>query len=105
MRQPSTVRLLRCSDVHEFRIREAAVPYIYPELLNCTVYLYKSDAEATAGSQFGGSGILICVPYEDAPTTLSRVPTCLYVVTAAHVAINYPVVRVNRKTGNPPAAN
>lgn len=50
------------------------------QFLDCSVYLYKTQAQAEAGEQSGGSGFLVGVPLTENPEE-----TQLYVVTNEHV--------------------
>ena len=64
--------------------------------LNCCVYIYKTRADAEAGSLSGGSGFFVGVQLEQ-----NHECTQLYVVTAKHVLkdITRPVLRVNLLEG------
>jgi len=77
------------------------MPWIEPEYLNCSVYLYPSEAEAEEGKRIGGSGFLISITLAQDHQHggwVSQQMVC--VVTNKHVAdAGNKVVRVNTKSG------
>jgi hypothetical protein len=92
--------------------REVRLPRISDDLLDCSVYLYKTEKDAGSGTRAGGTGFLVGVPL-GAPEPL-RPPTQIgpirplgswetphiYAVTNAH-NLNHGsyVVRLNTKEG------
>jgi hypothetical protein len=79
--------------VHQ--IWERTMPRIRDTILDCSVFLYRSEEDAEAGIQYGGSGFLVGVPIEPA----LNLPQ-LYAVTNAHIIdFGYPVIRLNSKEG------
>ena len=60
---------------------DLSVPRILDDVLNCVVYLYRSQHEAEEGINIGGSGFLLSVPAERLPSPGGFT----YVVTNAHV--------------------
>src|SRR5580698_2010466 len=79
---------------------ERPMPWIEREYLECSVYLYPSEAAAENGANFGGSGFLLSVPLTEASLT-SRVRYHLaFVVTNRHVTDHGSmVVRINTTDG------
>jgi hypothetical protein len=78
------------------------MPWIEPEYLQATIYLYPSEAEAEDGVALGGSGFLLGIPL----STRSQSGVLLHnflpcVVTNKHVASMSKVVRINRESGKP----
>lgn len=67
------------------------------QFLDCSVYLYKTQAHAEKGEQSGGSGFLVGVPLTENPEE-----TQFYVVTNEHVIrkMDNPTIRLNRIEGN-----
>lgn len=65
------------------------MPYIYDGILRCSIFLYGSEADAKAGANWGGSGVVIGVPSHADPRFRH-----LYAVTVDHVASGCPVVRM-----------
>lgn len=66
------------------------------QFLDCSVYLYKTQAHADKGEQSGGSGFLVGVPLTQNPEE-----TQFYVVTNEHVIreMDRPTIRLNRIEG------
>jgi hypothetical protein len=62
-------------------VRERSMPRILDDVLNCVVYLYRSEHEAIEGIDIGGSGFLLSVPAAKLP----RPAGFAYVVTNRHV--------------------
>jgi hypothetical protein len=72
------------------------LPYINPEILECAVYLYPSEAAAEDGEHMGGTGFLIAFPAD--PEGHDSV---LAVVTNRHVVDDgNMVVRLNTISGS-----
>ena len=73
------------------------MPRIPPKVLNGVVYLYKTRADAEAGSNKGGTGFIVSLP----SVTPDR--TFLFFVTNWHVAVQqgFPVIRVDKFDGPP----
>lgn len=73
------------------------MPRIPDEVLDCTIFLYRSVAAAKAGEQLGGSGFLVGVMSEAHPEF-----GYYYAVTASHVIREgqAPVVRLNTQAGD-----
>jgi hypothetical protein len=67
------------------------------QFLACSVYLYRSEEEASNGAHSGGSGFIVGVPLE-----VNAEETQLYAVTNQHVIRKYenPVIRLNTVKGN-----
>ena len=73
------------------------VPWIDPELLDSTVYLYPSEADAEDGNRIGGSGFLVGTPVIARDRSRGSV---ICVVTNKHVVDSgNMVVRVNTTDG------
>ncbi len=69
-----------------------------PEYLNCVVYIYKSERDARACEQFGGSGFLVAKPFRENPEHYA-----VYAVTNNHVINKCPqtvAIRLNTIDGN-----
>jgi hypothetical protein len=62
-------------------MRESSMPRILDDVLNCVVYLYRSEHEAVEGIEIGGSGFLLGVPAVKLPAPAGFT----YVVTNRHV--------------------
>lgn len=80
------------------------MPRIDDSVLDCAVYLYESDHDATAGAHYGGSGFLVGVQVgwdRDGWTPDRSMRTHhVYAVTNSHVIeAGYSVVRLNTKQG------
>lgn len=62
------------------------------QFLNCSIYVYKNQADAKSGAISGGSGFLVAVPLIANPEAAQ-----LYAITARHVVSNVPnpVLRLN----------
>jgi hypothetical protein len=90
-------------DGHPFLTWERIVPRIDDDVLDCTVYLYKSKNEARKGVAYGGSGFLVGVPfgYDHPDFTSADIGAAhhLYAVTNEHVARSHQVVRLSAKNG------
>jgi hypothetical protein len=72
------------------------VTRIHDEMLDCVIYLYKSERDANTGSNYGGSGVLVAVASES-----DALPWHVYAVTNAHVIRDgFPVIRLNNKAGS-----
>lgn len=71
------------------------MPRIPPKTLDCVCYLYRTEEDAIAGTEFGGTGFLVSVP--------SRFPGrgWIYAVTNWHVAVQdgASVLRLNTRDG------
>lgn len=73
------------------------MPPIDQAYLECVVYIYKSEADAKAGEQFGGSGFLVSVPYNENPDRFA-----IYAITNNHVingCRNTAAIRLNTVDG------
>lgn len=80
-----------------YQALQSTMPWIDPEVLDSTVYLYPSEAEAAAGERIGGSGFLIGVPL---PREKLPPANILCVVTNKHVIHSGNMtVRVNTVDG------
>src|SRR3990172_5771600 len=68
------------------------MPWIDPSFLECTVYLYPSEAEAEDGKAIGGSGFLIGIPASEqlGKHSVLCLVTCKHVVNAGNA-----VARIN----------
>lgn len=85
----------------------ARMPRIEQQFLDCVVYLYENADQAKEGRQGGGCGFLLAVDLHAEEPLQARLrvpvpprsvyPWFQYVVTCAHVAMKYPVVRFNRR--------
>ena len=74
------------------------MPELPAQFLDAVIYLYRSEAEAAAGEQTGGSGCLVSMP------SAGEVPPFVYAVTNAHVirgpsGPRAPVIRLNTVDG------
>jgi hypothetical protein len=88
---------------------ERLMPRISEGILDCAVYLYRSEMDAREGESAGGSGFLVGVPYGASDQTEAvnlfrsdsdRSLAHLYAVTNCHVIEHgYPVIRLNTKEG------
>ena len=78
------------------------MPWIEPEYLNCSVYLYPSEAEAEDGAKIGGSGFLLSIPLLNEMRYGRGITHNLgCVVTNKHVIdAGNKTVRLNTKDGN-----
>ncbi len=63
-------------------------------VLECSIYLYETEADAHSGTRAGGSGFLYKVPFEKDDHFGDGT---LYAVTNWHVASAAPVIRLNTK--------
>jgi hypothetical protein len=74
------------------------MPQISPSFLDTVIYLYRDEAEAKEGKDFGGTGFLVNLPDETHPTRASY----FYAVTNWHVAVQkgFSTIRVNNLDGN-----
>jgi hypothetical protein len=64
-------------------------------ILDCSIFLYRSEEDALAGADYGASGFLVGVPIEPVFNHWA-----LYAVTNSRVIEDgYPVVRLNSKEG------
>jgi hypothetical protein len=92
-------------DGRPYRIWERIVPRIDDSVLDCALYLYESEEDASQGAHYGGSGFLVGVPLgwdRDDWRTESRAGRAvhIYAVTNAHVIENgCSVIRLNTKEG------
>ena len=78
-----------------YRVWKPSVPRLPDQILNGTVYLYRSEREARDGSAQGGSGVLVQV------TSKAYGNSNAYVVTNRHVvAGGFTVVRALSTRGN-----
>jgi hypothetical protein len=80
-----------------YSVWEKCVPPIDQAYLECVVYIYKSEADAKAGEQFGGSGFLVSVPYNENQDRFA-----IYAVTNNHVingCRNTAAIRLNTVDG------
>ena len=78
--------------------RKPPVPRVPDFWLDSIIYLYPSEGDAWAGTEFGGTGFIVAVPRED-----ERVPDHighLYLVTNDHVRLDSRAVRFNLHGGN-----
>ena len=74
-----------------YQIWQRLMPWIEPEVLECAVYLYPSEAAAEDGMRIGGSGFVVGVPIAEGNSAM-----LLCVVTNKHVIDSgNMVVRVN----------
>ncbi len=78
---------------------ERPMPWIEPEYLDCSVYLYPSEAEAEDGKRIGGSGFLLSLAVDvDYERRIAH--QLAFVVSNKHVVEpGNKVVRVNTKDG------
>ncbi len=65
------------------------MPRLFDWAVDCSIYLYRSEADARRGERAGGSGFLFGISAE-----LDRQPF-IYAVTNWHVASHAPVMRLN----------
>jgi hypothetical protein len=74
------------------------MPQISSDLLDTVVYLYRNEAEAKVGKDFGGTGFLVGLPDETYPDRA----TYFYAITNWHVACDggFSTIRVNNKDGS-----
>lgn len=73
------------------------LPYIDRDYLDCTVYLYPSEAAAEDGEKIGGTGFLLGIPVE----RTSRDDSVVAIVTNRHVVDNgNTVARLNTASGS-----
>jgi hypothetical protein len=73
------------------------VPRVPDFWLDSIIYLYPSEADAWAGTEFGGTGFIVGVPCED-----KRIPVeiaHLYFVTNDHMRLDTGAVRFNLRSG------
>jgi hypothetical protein len=78
---------------------EKTVPRIADAVLDCAIYLYRSEKDASKGESSGGSGFLVGVLFEE-EWTASPSLHHIYAVTNAHVIEDgFPIVRINTKDG------
>ena len=84
------------------------MPRIEQQYLDCSIYLYRTEASARAGENAGGSGFLVSVrakpPFDrefyPMPRTTVLPPEHIYAVTNKHVARQgFPVIRLNMIDG------
>ena len=72
------------------------MPRIRDEYLDCSIYLYPSEADAEDGTRTGASGFLMGVPTSGLPTNF----WFLYAVTNRHVIANgATVIRLTTQDG------
>jgi hypothetical protein len=74
------------------------MPQISSDLLDTVVYLYRNEAEAKEGKDFGGTGFLVVLPDETYPDRISY----FYAVSNWHVVCQkgFSTIRVNNKDGS-----
>ncbi len=72
------------------------MPRIPDSSVNVAVFLYRNKSDALVGSNNGGTGFLVGFD------TKSQIP-CVHGITNAHIACNYPVIRLNTDNGKPDA--
>jgi hypothetical protein len=69
------------------------MPRIEDHIVNCSIFMYKSEAAAKAGEHFGGSGFLVHVPSISGARHV-------YAVTNKHVLdAGFHVIRLTKKAG------
>ncbi len=78
------------------KIVRAGMPRIPDNSVNVAVFLYRNKEDALAGRANGGTGFLVGFD------TKSQTP-CIHGVTNAHIACNFPVIRLNTESGKPDA--
>jgi hypothetical protein len=72
------------------------LPYIDPEYLDCTIYLYPSEAAAEDGARIGGTGFLIGIPVgQDSGESVVAIVTNRHVVAGGNT-----IARLNTKSGS-----
>lgn len=71
------------------------MPYVNPELLGSSIFLYGSESDASNGANWGGSGVLVGIQSQASPSHAH-----LYAVTNDHVVQNCPVARLVRQNGD-----
>ena len=72
------------------------MPRIRDEVLDCSIFLYGSEADALSGREYGGSGFLVAVPDKNNERYRQ-----LYAVTNSHVVEGgYSVIRLNTQEGS-----
>lgn len=69
------------------------MPRIIDWAVDCSIYLYPSEADANRGERVGGSGFLFGMPMADERGTF------VYAVSNWHVVKTNPVIRLNTKDG------
>jgi hypothetical protein len=82
---------------HPFYVWKKPMPRIDDQILDSVVYIYSSEYDAKEAASPGGSGFLVCIPYEGYDNQGT-----LYVVTNRHVIYKAgasPVVRLNTRDG------
>jgi hypothetical protein len=87
---------------HPFKVwrEEPLVPRFDNRFLDCSLYLYPTEAEAKRGENIGGSGFLAVVDGITAGEISSQsLPLHYYAVSNRHVAKSNPVVRLNNHNG------
>ena len=67
-----------------FRYTRPVMPPIPPDLLESVVFVYETETDARAGTNWGACGFLIGVPFDGMGE--KGQPRHMYVVTALHVA-------------------
>lgn len=75
---------------------EPPVPFVRPDLLRSSIFLYGSEHDASEGANWGGSGVLVGIPSKTNPSRAH-----LYAVTNDHVADRCPVARLVKRNGDP----
>lgn len=68
--------------------RERTMPRLVDWALDCSIYLYRSEADANRGERTGGSGFLFGVPMDVRGQFI-------YAVSNWHVVRQAPVIRLN----------
>ena len=69
------------------------MPRLVDWAVDCSIYLYPSEADANRGERVGGSGFLFGIPMED------ELGTFVYAVSNWHVVGTNPVIRLNTTDG------
>jgi len=77
-----------------YQYLEPSVPRIPDKFLNCSVYLYPSEAAAEDGEKMGGSGFVLGIPVNDGAQQILTVVTNKHVVERGSM-----VARFNTKDG------
>jgi hypothetical protein len=75
---------------------EQAMPRLTDDILECSIYLYKTHIDADRGEKAGGTGFLYEMPF-DPKETLGK--GHLYAVSNWHVVKEAPVIRLNSSEG------
>jgi len=77
-----------------YQVWQPRMPWIDPEFLECTIYLYPSEADAEDGNRIGGSGFLISIPIKDSKISVLCAVTNKHVIDSGNM-----VARINTVDG------